>query len=57
MVKLRRVRITVFAVQKAVINTYVECWPYLSSTPSACAVWYCLLWPVCIYHIFFRIIS
>ena len=52
LVKLRRVRITIFAVQKAIIITCVECWTYLSSTPSACAIWYCLLWPVCIYCIF-----
>ena len=58
-VKLRRVRITIFAVEYLyVLNIMCVCvcvslfLPYLSSKYSACAILYGHLLSVCLYHIF-----
>jgi len=55
-VTLRRVRVTIFAMKKAISIKYNECvsvfLPYLSSMQCACALLYCHVWPACLFHIF-----
>jgi hypothetical protein len=53
-VKSKRVRVNIFCRGKAISTEYYQCvfLPYLSSMQSACAILYCHLWPVWLYHIF-----
>jgi hypothetical protein len=52
-VTLRRVLVTIVAVEKQkVLHILSVClWPSLFRTQSACAVLYCYLWPVPLYHV------
>jgi hypothetical protein len=56
-VTLKRVRVTIFAVENEYIFLSLCLQPYLSSMQCACAVLYCHLCPVPLYHMFPPILS